>query len=111
MTSTATPKPQRLPVFDGILPIDIDTARIPSEAIAGATLAALAIPETMGYASMAQMPVITGLYTLVIPVFLFAILGSSRHLVVAADSATRDHDRRGADRAGARRRVDGVGSR
>ena len=86
MTSTATPKPQRLPFFDGILPID--TARIPSEAIAGATLAALAIPETMGYASMAQMPVITGLYTLLIPVFLFAILGSSRHLVVAADSAT-----------------------
>ena len=86
MTSTATPKPQRLPFFDGILPID--TARIPSEAIAGATLAALAIPETMGYASMAQMPVIAGLYTLVIPVFLFAILGSSRHLVVAADSAT-----------------------
>ena len=86
MTSTATPKPQRLPFFDGILPID--SARIPSEAIAGATLAALAIPETMGYASMAQMPVITGLYTLVIPVFLFAILGSSRHLVVAADSAT-----------------------
>ena len=38
MTSTATPKRQRLPVFDGILPID--TARIPSEAIAGATLAA-----------------------------------------------------------------------
>ena len=86
MTSTATPKPQRLPFFDGILPID--SARIPSEAIAGATLAALAIPETMGYASMAQMPVIAGLYTLLIPVFLFAIFGSSRHLVVAADSAT-----------------------
>jgi MFS superfamily sulfate permease-like transporter len=72
--------------LQGILPID--TSRVPTELIAGATLAALAIPETMGYASMAQMPVITGLYTILIPVFLFAILGSSRHLVVGADSAT-----------------------
>ena len=82
------PKPARsaLPIFEGLLPID--TARVPSELIAGATLAALAIPETMGYASMAGMPVVTGLYTLVIPLFLFAVFGSSRHLVVGADSAT-----------------------
>jgi SulP family sulfate permease len=76
----------RLPILEGLLPID--SARVPAELIAGATLAALAIPETMGYASMAGMPVITGLYTIVIPIFLFAIFGSSRHLVVGADSAT-----------------------
>jgi high affinity sulfate transporter 1 len=75
-----------LGLFDGLLPFD--QARIPAELIAGATLAALAIPETMGYATMAGMPVVTGLYTIVIPVFLFAIFGSSRHLVVGADSAT-----------------------
>jgi SulP family sulfate permease len=74
------------PIFAGLLPID--PARVPSELIAGATLAALAIPETMGYATMAGMPVITGLYTIVVPLFLFAIFGSSRHLVVGADSAT-----------------------
>jgi MFS superfamily sulfate permease-like transporter len=34
------------------------------------------------------MPVITGLYTLLLPVLLFAFFGSSRHLVVGADSAT-----------------------
>jgi len=34
------------------------------------------------------MPVITGLYTILIPIAVFAILGSSRHLVVGADSAT-----------------------
>jgi len=77
---------RRLPIFEGLLPID--TSRVPSELIAGATLGALAIPETMGYANMAGMPVITGLYTIVIPLFLFAIFGSSRHLVVGADSAT-----------------------
>jgi sulfate permease, SulP family len=75
-----------LPIFEGLLPID--RPGVPSEMIAGATLAALAIPETMGYATMAGMPVITGLYTIVVPLFLFAIFGSSRHLVVGADSAT-----------------------
>jgi MFS superfamily sulfate permease-like transporter len=75
-----------LPLFEGLLPID--PARVPTDVIAGATLAALAIPETMGYATMAGMPVVTGLYTIVIPIFLFAIFGSSRHLVVGADSAT-----------------------
>jgi high affinity sulfate transporter 1 len=56
--------------------------------VAGITLAALGIPEVMGYAKIAGMPVITGLYTILIPIAVFAILGSSRHLVVGADSAT-----------------------
>jgi sulfate permease, SulP family len=42
----------------------------------------------MGYTKIAGMPVITGLYTIVTPMVLFAIFGSSRHLVVGADSAT-----------------------
>ena len=56
--------------------------------IAGATLAAVAIPETMGYTSIAQTPVVTGLYTVIFPTMLFVLLGSSRLLVVGADSAT-----------------------
>src|SRR5437868_4742020 len=55
---------------------------------AGVTLAAVAIPEVMGYSRIAGMPVITGLYTMLIPIVAFALLGSSRHLVVGADSAT-----------------------
>ncbi|MBI1351002.1 MAG: STAS domain-containing protein [Actinomycetales bacterium] len=56
--------------------------------IAGATLAAVAIPECMGYTSIAQTPIVTGLYTIIFPTILFALLGSSRLLVVGADSAT-----------------------
>jgi high affinity sulfate transporter 1 len=56
--------------------------------VAGLTLAALAIPEVLGYAKIAGMPVVTGLYTMLIPLVVFAVLGSSRHLVVGADSAT-----------------------
>ena len=73
-------------LFQGLLPIE--RARIPAEAIAGVTLAALAIPEVMGYTAIAGMPVITGLYTILLPLIVFAVLGSSRHLVVGADSAT-----------------------
>jgi high affinity sulfate transporter 1 len=72
--------------MEGILPLD--RRRFPAEALAGLTLAALAIPEVMGYATIAGMPVVTGLYTLVLPTLVFAFLGSSRHLVVGADSAT-----------------------
>jgi sulfate permease, SulP family len=87
MAVTAAGQPRRrLPIFEGLLPID--PARVPTELIAGATLAALAIPETMGYTKIAGMPVITGLYTILIPILLFAVFGSSRHLVVGADSAT-----------------------
>ena len=56
--------------------------------MAGLTLAAIGIPEVMGYTKIAGMPVVTGLYTLVVPIALFALFGSSRHLVVGADSAT-----------------------
>lgn len=76
----------RIPVLQGILPIN--AAQVPGEIIAGVTLAALAIPEVMGYTKIAGMPVLTGLYTILIPMALFALFGSSRHLVVGADSAT-----------------------
>jgi high affinity sulfate transporter 1 len=59
-----------------------------ADVVAGLTLAAVAIPETMGYTSIAQVPVVTGLYTVLFPTLAFALLGSSRLLVVGADSAT-----------------------
>jgi high affinity sulfate transporter 1 len=76
----------RFPVLQGIVPLD--RGRVPTDVVAGITLAALGIPEVMGYANIAGMPVITGLYTILIPIAVFAVLGSSRHLVVGADSAT-----------------------
>ena len=59
-----------------------------ADVIAGVTLAAVAIPECMGYTKIVGTPVVTGLYTLLLPTVAFAWIGSSRHLVVAADSAT-----------------------
>src|SRR5438552_7266128 len=75
-----------LPVLRGVLPVE--RSRVPTDVLAGITLAALGIPEVLGYAKIAGMPVVTGLYTMLLPMAAFAVLGSSRHLVVAADSAT-----------------------
>jgi SulP family sulfate permease len=72
--------------MQGLLPIE--RSRVPAELLAGMTLAALGIPEVLGYAKIAGMPVVTGLYTMLLPMAVFAFLGSSRHLVVGADSAT-----------------------
>ena len=80
-------KPQwRLPMLQGLLPFD--KSRLGPEIMAGITLAALGIPEVMGYTKIIGTPVITGLYTMLLPMLAFAIFGSSRHLVVSADSAT-----------------------
>jgi SulP family sulfate permease len=73
-------------VLEGIRPYQ--RGWLQADIVAGITLAALAIPEVMGYTKIAGMPVITGLYTILIPIAAFALFGSSRHLVVGADSAT-----------------------
>jgi high affinity sulfate transporter 1 len=73
-------------MLQGIRPYD--RGLMPRDLVAGVTLAALAIPEVMGYTKIAGTPVITGLYTILFPAIAFALFGSSRHLVVGGDSAT-----------------------
>jgi MFS superfamily sulfate permease-like transporter len=72
--------------FTAVLPVN--RADVKYDTIAGVTLAAMSIPQALGYARIAGMPVVTGLYSLLLPLLVFAALGSSRYLVVAADSAT-----------------------
>jgi high affinity sulfate transporter 1 len=73
-------------VLQGVLPYD--RSQLPRDVVAGVTLAALAVPEVMGYTKIAGTPVVTGLYTILFPAVVFAVFGSSRHLVVGGDSAT-----------------------
>ncbi|QBR01576.1 SulP family inorganic anion transporter [Paraburkholderia pallida] len=80
------PQPHRLPFLQGLLPFN--AAQLPHDIIAGITLAALGIPEVMGYTKISGTPTVTGLYTILLPLIAFAIFGASRQLVVAADSAT-----------------------
>jgi len=75
-----------LPFFAGLWPFNRgDAVR---NALAGVTLASMNIPQVLGYTRIAGTPVVTGLYTVLLPLVAFAVFGSSRHLVVAADSAT-----------------------
>jgi SulP family sulfate permease len=76
----------RISVFQGLRPFRWSEA--PKNLLAGITLAAMNIPQSLGYTKIAGTPVITGLYTLLFPLVAFSIFGSSRYLVVAADSAT-----------------------
>jgi SulP family sulfate permease len=76
----------RPPLFQSVLPLD--RSGFASNLAAGVSLAAMNVPQAMGYAKIAGTPVITGLYTLLLPLVAFAAFGSSRYLVVASDSAT-----------------------
>jgi len=59
---------------------------LPIDILAGATLAAIAIPSQVATAKLAGMPPQTGFYAFVAGSAAFAILGSSRRLSVGADS-------------------------
>ena len=76
----------RLNFFAGLRPLN--RAGAIRDAIAGLTLASMNIPQVLGYTRIAGTPAVTGLYTVLLPLLMFAVFGSSRHLVVAADSAT-----------------------
>ena len=75
-----------LNLFQGIRPLK--RAGAVRDAVAGIAFAAMNIPQALGYTRIAGMPVVTGLYSLLLPLLAFATFGSSRFLVVAADSAT-----------------------
>ena len=87
----APPTPQ--PWVDRVFPL-IPTLRNYSggafrlDAIAGLTVAALAIPSALGFASIAGLPVQYGLYALVLPVLAYALLGSAPRLVIGPEGTT-----------------------
>lgn len=59
-----------------------------ADILAGLTLWGLVVPEGMAYAGIANLPPQAGLYTLVASLLVYALFGSSRHLSIAATSAT-----------------------
>ncbi|HEV3431309.1 MAG TPA: SulP family inorganic anion transporter [Paraburkholderia sp.] len=75
-----------LDLFRGVRPLT--RAGALRDAKAGIMLASMNIPQLLGYARIAGMPAVTGIYTGFLPLIAFALFGASRHLVVAADSAT-----------------------
>ncbi|MEV6106120.1 sulfate permease [Streptomyces sp. NPDC051940] len=56
--------------------------------LAGVTVAAYLVPQVMAYAGLAGLPPVTGLWAILLPLVLYAVLGSSRQLSVGPESTT-----------------------
>jgi sulfate permease, SulP family len=57
-----------------------------ADVLAGVTAAAVVIPQSMAYATIAGLPVEFGLYTAFVPLLVYALLGTSRPLSVSTTS-------------------------
>lgn len=55
--------------------------------VAGVTVAALALPSAMAYAEVAGLSPVNGLYALLLPTVAYALLGSSRQLIVGPEGS------------------------
>ena len=60
---------------------------LPGDALAGLTLAAIALPGSMGTAQLVGAPAIAGLIAFIVGSVVFALLGGHRTLSVGADSS------------------------
>lgn len=58
-----------------------------TELVAGVTLIAIAIPLNIGYAQIANLPAAAGLYALIVPTIVYALVVSSRQVVASPDAA------------------------
>lgn len=58
-----------------------------ADALAGAVLAAMLIPQGMAYAELTGLPAITGIYTTVAALVAYALVGPNRRLVLGPDSS------------------------
>ena len=64
--------------FEGLR--GITRTDLPREIFAGFTLAALIIPLNIGYAQVAGLPAAMGLYAAILPLVIFALFTTSRHV-------------------------------
>lgn len=83
---------RRRPLLERSIPISRDLAgyrprRGGIDLAAGLTVAALAIPSGMAYAEVAGLSPVVGLYALLLPTVAYALLGSSRPLVVGPEGS------------------------
>ena len=64
-----------------------ERAWLPKDVVAGLVLTALLVPQGMAYAELAGLPPITGLYTSILCLTAYALMGPSRNLVLGPDSS------------------------
>lgn len=84
---------RRPPLLQRAVPVAAALSRyraagVRRDVLAGVTVAAVALPAGMAYAEVAGLSPVVGLYALLLPTIAYALLGSSRQLVVGPDGAT-----------------------
>lgn len=65
-----------------------DRSWLRGDLLAGITVAAYLIPQVMAYAEIADLPPIAGLWAILAPLAVYAVLGSSRQLSIGPESTT-----------------------
>jgi SulP family sulfate permease len=83
---------RKAPLLARVIPVSagLSRYRLPSvrrDAVAGLTVAALAIPSAMAFAEVAGLSPVNGLYALLLPAVVYAFLGSSRQLVIGPEGS------------------------
>ena len=56
------------------------------DVVAGLTAAAVVVPQAMAYGDIAGLPLVVGLYTALVPLIVYAVMGTSRPLSVTTTS-------------------------
>lgn len=62
-------------------------AYLQRDIIAGATVAAVAVPQAMAYAQLAGVNLTAGLYAAMVAMVVFAVISSSRYVIMGPDAA------------------------
>ena len=65
-----------------------DRTWLRGDLLGGLTVAAYGIPQVMAYAEVAGLPAFVGLTTMIAPLLVYAVIGSSRQLSVGPESTT-----------------------
>ena len=65
-----------------------DPGWLPKDVVAGLSVAAIALPVGIAYADLTGVPAAVGIYAAIFPLVPYALLGSSRQLILGPDAAT-----------------------
>ena len=85
-------RPARRPLLQRLVPVSEHVrsyrgGTLRRDLLAGATVAALAVPAALAYSEIAGLSPVIGLYSLLLPAVAYTLLGSSRQLIVGPDGA------------------------
>ncbi|KAK3835664.1 MAG: sulfate transporter family-domain-containing protein [Linnemannia gamsii] len=71
---------KKVPVFGWLISPGYNLNDLPDDLIAGITISTVVIPQSMAYAMLAPLPPVYGLYTSVVPILIYCLFGTSRHM-------------------------------